>query len=320
MKQTVDICRNFFSASASLGKVAVATALGVIVTLFAGDAYAGPTTGTIISNVLESWKNMTNIFSTIAYLAGAYLSVQSILKFKWHVDNPQKTPLGDPIRRMIAGGAFLSLPFMIRMVQGSLFKDADARPEISSFTDADLTPGGMDELIVNFISDVAGPAQALLMTFAFLAATALLLVGIFRITKSVEEGPRGPTGFGTIMTFISAGALFSFGNSMGAFATSLFGDTTLSTNALIANDVINNVDDREKIEKVIEGLLVFVMLVGYIAFMRGWFVLKDFADGKQGATVAQGLTFLFAGTLAINLGELINALGNTVGINTLSFT
>ncbi|HEX2753172.1 MAG TPA: hypothetical protein VHP34_08775, partial [Alphaproteobacteria bacterium] len=64
----------------------------------------------------------------------------------------------------------------------------------------------------------------------------------------------------------------------------------------------------------------FVMLVGYIAFIRGWFVLKAFADGQQGATVAQGLTFLIGGSLAINLGELVNALQETVGIAGITFS
>jgi hypothetical protein len=48
-------------------------------------------------------------------------------------------------------------------------------------------------------------------------------------------------------------------------------------------------------------------------------LLDSGADGQQGATMAQGLTFLFGGTMAINLGELINALQNTVGVGALTF-
>ena len=124
----------------------------------------------------------------------------------------------------------------------------------------------------------------------------------------------------TIMTFVAAGALFSFGDSIGTFSTSLFGDTQVTTQSAISDEIIVDDDDRERVQTVIEGVMVFVMLVGYIAFIRGWFVLKAFADGQQGATVAQGLTFLFGGSLAINLGELVNALQETVGIAGITFS
>jgi hypothetical protein len=124
------------------------------------------------------------------------------------------------------------------------------------------------------------------------------------------------------MTFIASGALFSFGDSMGSFTSSIFGDANLMSNATIDPNVIANATDRGRIEKVLEGVEVFVMIVGYIAFIRGWFVLKNFADGGQGptASLSGGLTFLFGGALAINLGELVNALQVTVGVSSLTFT
>jgi hypothetical protein len=135
----------------------------------------------------------------------------------------------------------------------------------------------------------------------------------------MEEGPRGPTGAGTIMTFIASAALFSFGDSMGVFTSTLFGDSTINTDATILATVIPDATDRERVEAVVEGVMAFVMIVGYIAFIRGWFVLKSFADGQQGVTLAQGLTFLFGGALAINLGELVNVLQTTLDIGGISF-
>ena len=85
------------------------------------------------------------------------------------------------------------------------------------------------------------------------------------------------------------------------------------------NIVISNATQRDQVTTVLGGLEVFVMIVGYIAFIRGWLVLKNFADGQQGATLAQGLTFLIGGAVAINLGEFVNAITNTVGVNTISF-
>lgn len=305
------------------GKTAL---LSVLFTVALSDsAFAGQKMGEILTNVVVSWGSLTDILSTLAYFAGAFLCVHGIFKFKNHVDNPAQTPLSDGIKRILAGGMFLSLPFMVRSIRGSIFGAGTAQGstnlQTTAGTTANLSAGGLDKMVVDFMTNVAGPAEAMLGAFSYIAAIALLLVGISRLTKKLEEGPRGPAGMGTIMTFIASGALFSFGDSMGTFANSIFGadGRQLKANALVSNTVITEQEDRERIQKVIEAVMVFVMLVGYIAFIRGWFVLKAFADGQQGATIAQGLTFLFGGALAINLGELVNVLMRTVSVTGLSF-
>ncbi len=301
--------------------------LATLFTVVASDAAfaGGDKLGDVFTNLVSSWNGFTNIFSMLAYFAGVTLAIIGVFKFKDHVDNPAQTKLSEGVKRMLAGGMFLSLPFMIRAVRGALFDDAALGSDsitVSGSTKASLSAGGLDKMVVDLMTNVAGPVEAMLGAFSYLAGIALLLVGISRLTKRLEEGPRGPAGMGTVMTFIVSGALFSFGDSMGTFANSLFGDdgSELKTRALVANTVISDTDDRERIQTVIEAVMTFVMLVGYIAFIRGWFVLRAFADGQQGATIAQGLTFLFGGTLAINLGELINVIMRTVDVTGLSFT
>jgi intracellular multiplication protein IcmC len=180
--------------------------------------------------------------------------------------------------------------------------------------------GGMDQMIVDFVSNIYGPVSMLLTSFTYISAIVLLLVGITRLTKTAQDGPRGPTGLGTIMTFLASGALFAFGDMMGSFSSSLFGTATVSTYATISPTVISNSGDAAKISAVVEALMAFIMLVGFIAFIRGWFVLKAFADGNSNATIAQALTFLFGGALAINLGALVNVLQNTVGVSGITFS
>lgn len=289
-------------------------------------AHAGDTVGDIITNLTRSWANVNVILSAFAWLAGAFLGVAGIFKFKDHVDSPSQTPLSAGVKRMLAGGMFLSLPFMVRALRGSLFGDTVVGGNEhdttgwDSMTGATLSAGGLDKMVVDFISNIAYPTEIMLTAFSYLSGILLLIVGISRLTKRMEEGPRGPAGIGTIMTFIAAGALFSFGDSIGTFSSTLFGDEVVQTSASISDEIIEDDEDRERVQAVIEGVMVFVMLVGYIAFIRGWFVLKAFADGQQGATVAQGLTFLLGGSLAINLGELVNALQETVGIDGISFS
>lgn len=308
----------------SSGRILSTVLLSAVMLLAASTAaQAAPeqnTVGWLLENINRSMIKAPNFISFVGYIGGLLLVVTGILKFKDHVDNPMQHPISGGIKRLLAGGMMFSLPMLSMALRGSLFRNETINPEMTGFTNnVQLSDGGLDEMVVHFIGNIIGPAIGLLTAFTYIAGFALLLVGIKRLTKRMEEGPRGPAGAGTIMTFIASGALFSFANSAGVFVTSIFGDNQLMTKVVIGADVISDQTDRFRIQKVIEGLMLFVMLVGYIAFVRGWFVLKAFADGQSGATVAQGLTFLLGGALAINLGELVNALQNTVGVSGLSF-
>lgn len=297
------------------------------VLLAATKAQASPpapieTVGDMLKNIVLSTSNFTNLISLVGYLMGSILTFTGIYKFKEHIDNPMQTKMSEGVKRWFAAGLMFSMPFLTGALRGTLFRDSLLNPEIDNatgFTDANLSNGGMDELIVNFIGNIMQPALGLLTAFTYIAGFGLLLVGISRLTKRMEEGPRGPGGAGTVMTFIASGALFSFANSAGAFLTTVFGDNHLMTNLNISDDVLSAGDDRDRVEKVVEGLMLFIMLVGYIAFIRGWFALKAFADGQSGATMAQGLTFLLGGTLAINMGQVVNILQTTVGVSGITF-
>ena len=278
------------------------------------------TIGDIVTNTQNSFANFPNLLSLLAYMAGLVLSVSATLKLKDHVvGGPGAPALGDGIKRFIAGGAFLSAPFVSESIYHSTFGPG-TQIGVTSRTGAAVDGTGLDGMVVRLMSDIGGPVENLLTGFCYVAAIAFMLVGINRLTKRAEDGPRGPAGMGTIMTFVTSGALFAFGDMMGTFSSSLFGDSTIATRASIANNVGMTTDEAARVQTVIEGVMAFVMIVGFIAFIRGWFVLKNFADGNQGATMAQGLTFLFGGALAINLGELVNALQETVGISGLTFS
>lgn len=278
----------------------------------------------LVNNMKVSWGSFQNIGSAIAWIGGAFLGVQAIYHFKQHVDNPQQTPLSYGVKRMIAGGMLLSLPFSINAVVGSLYgKGASVganKVTATGMNALSTTPGALDQMVVDVMKDIALPLENMLTAFSYLAGLGLLLVAISRLTKRMEEGPKGPAGFGTIMTFIASGMLFNYGSSMGAFASSIFGNNQLMTRITVDPTVISNAADAQRIETVLGALEIFVMIVGYIAFIRGWFVMKNFADGQQGATLAQGLTFLIGGAIAINLGELVNAVQTTVGVTGLTFS
>lgn len=62
----------------------------------------------------------------------------------------------------------------------------------------------------------------------------------------------------------------------------------------------------------IEGVITFVRLLGYIAFVRGWLLLVDYGNGKTDGTMGRALTHIFGGVAAINLNMTLKILANTL--------
>jgi len=289
----------------------------VIMSLFMmSDSYAQTSDklGDVITRLYTSFGDFPKILTVISYMSGLLMAITGIFKFKDHVDNPQN-PLSAGVKRFLAGGMMLSLPYMARIVEGSLMGSGgeDAVIGTTKHTLTTASAGALDGMVYSFIGDIYEPVVALLRVFTYLSAIIFLIVGISRLIKTSQDGPKGPTGMGTIATFLVSGALFSAGGMMGAFTTSLFGNATVSTYANISSTVISDATDANRIAAVVESVMAFIMLVGYIAFIRGWFVIKEFADGGN-ASLAQALTFLFGGVLAINLGDLINVIQASLGL------
>lgn len=279
--------------------------------------------GDMFGNIVNSFGTIPNILTTIAYVSGVFLAVQSMVKFKQHGDAPNQVPISEPVKRLLAGGMFLALPMSLRAAHDTIYGSGIAGTVRSG--SPGWSPSGtgtLDDMVISIMMDASAPFAALLSGFCFISGIAFVLIGISRLTKTAQEGPRGPAGMGTLFCFIIGGALMNINSLMGAFTTSMFGDATTSTFASLTPDVAAALGGgAAQVETVIEAVMAFIMIVGFIAFARGLFVLKAFADGGgQNATVAQGLTFLFGGALAVNLGDLINYLQTTIGVSAFGVT
>jgi hypothetical protein len=58
------------------------------------------------------------------------------------------------------------------------------------------------------------------------------------------------------------------------------------------------------------GVLTFIRLIGYIAFIRGWLLINQAGQGKDG-TLGRGITHIFGGAAAINVQITAGILANT---------
>lgn len=289
----------------------------------------GTSTGSLICGIIVNTGAFPAFLTAIAYLFGLVLGFWGILKVRDHVLNPQQTAIWEGVSRFIAAGAFFALPAIIfvfyNTVSDSALSAIDAE---TSFNNGTAATGscpsglglGLDGLMACFVSDIFGPIHSVLTFFAFVGGMILIMIGISRLLKSAQEGAKGPGGLGTIMTFIIGGALISYNDLMRAVTTSITGDATTKTYAdLQYTDGLSG-DELGAVHAVITAVIKFMILIGLISFVRGLFIVRDVAEGNQQASMMAAVTHIVGGALAVNLGPLLNAVQETLGISTLGVT
>ncbi len=82
---------------------------------------AGETLGTMASQITSSFAAVGRLITAASYVAGLGFAVSAILKFKQHKDNPQQTPIGQPIGLTFIAGVLLFLPSILSATGNTLF-------------------------------------------------------------------------------------------------------------------------------------------------------------------------------------------------------
>ena len=189
----------------------------------------------------------------------------------------------------------------------------------SGFNESATDGGGLDAMVSRLMDDVFGPMTVLINWFGIMAGFLLVFIGITRLLKSTQEGVKGPTGIGTIMTFVTAGALLSFSPMIGALTSSVFGDPLTNSQAFMTYSGGGlDADEQARILSVIGAVVKFVLVLGLISVMRGIFMLRSLAEGGgQQVSMMAAVTHIVGGAIAVNLGPLINAVQSTLGLTSM---
>lgn len=134
-----------------------------------------------------------------------------------------------------------------------------------------------------------------------------IIIGAMALFKLKEVNDGRATIKTPIMWTIVSAALISLPASIGTIAT------TLTSKGYHGTGLLSSIQDTSGLPGVAEalsGVLIFVQLLGHIAFVRGLFLLKDAGAGKDG-TLGRGLTHLFGGAAAINIQTTVGILART---------
>ncbi len=277
-------------------------------------AFAAATLGGVIENTMESADLVPGLFTGAAYLFGLVLGVLGIAKLYEHVQNPNQVPIWDSLKRFLAGGAFFALPIVLEAAYETVAAGIDAAEE-TGFNAPGVSAGGLDAMVARLMEDIYDPMGYLLGGFVYLAGIVFILIGIIRQLKTMQDGVKGPGGIGTIMTFLVGGALLSLGPMMGAWTESMFGTNQIATNGVLQYTQGMTAEEVNHVHTVISAVIAFMMVVGWVSFIRGFFIIRAVSEGDSQASLMAGLTHIFGGALAVNLGPVLNAIQETLDIS-----
>ncbi|HRQ60531.1 MAG TPA: hypothetical protein PLO23_03305 [Alphaproteobacteria bacterium] len=288
-----------------------------------GGASSFSTFGAYTCNLVLYAAAFPSFLNAVSYLFGLVLGLWALLKIRDHVLDPRSTPIWDGASKLIAGGAFFSLPYvvelMVETVTGGDFMGA-AGNTFNEDGSAGCAPAGLDVAMYCFMQDVLGPMHSILNFFTFVVGIGFIMIGIGRLMKNAQDGAKGPGGIGTLMTFLTGGILISFNTVLSAFTESIFGAPTVMTFAELRYTNGLSTDEVKHAHTVISAIVKFMIVVGLISFVRGWFILRDVAEGNGQASKMAAITHIIGGALAVNLGPLLNAVQETLGIASIGLT
>ena len=278
------------------------------------DACGADTMGGIINCLREGTAdNLIAVMEGGAYALGLLFGVTGIIKLKNHVESPNNVPLSDSMKRFAAGGALFALGYL-----REIFENTITNNEASGYGDTgmngDVGDGlGLDGMLIAMMQDIFAPLQLIFASFGYVAGIMLMLIGISRLLKSEQEGPRGPAGIGTIMTFLMAACLFSLNTLSSHLTETMFLDGTFKTNGTLQyadglGDTVGHV------HAVISSIIAFGIIIGWVSIIRGIFIIRGVSEGSGNASMMAAITHLIGGVLALNLGSVVMAVQNTLGI------
>lgn len=310
MKQAVK--KSLFFALGVLGFVAM-SADPAFAQLAGGAGCAQGTLGGMMCNLINGSERVPGVVTGFAYMAGLIAGFLGILKLRQHVENPNSVEIWDPIKRFIMAGAFFVLPYVATALKTTIEGFGGTVYAADTGFNGAAAGVGLDAMIVALVSNIGAPAVWLISWFGWLAGLVFVFIGISRLMKTEQEGPRGPTGIGTITTFLIAGTLFSLNSIVTYINGSIFGTNVVATNGVLQyTDGLGGAAPH--IHAVISAIIAFSIVLGWVSLARGLFIVRGVSEGNSQASMMAAITHLIGGVLAINLGSVIMAVQNTLGI------
>jgi hypothetical protein len=320
MKRIFSRFPGFWGRKASRFACAFFTAV-VAVLLTPHAAEAQTYVGTLICNVANEINGNTpliDLFDAIAFISGTYLFGRALYDLKEHVDDPSpRHPLYKPLAKMVAAAALLELPFFIGWLIGTLFGQQVNGGVLACNPVAPVAVAADPSVMVtNFMNSIQGPLTYLISILCFTIGTFLIVRGLL---KAAKIGTDRNTTTNILANLIIGTVLVSVGECSNVLLATVFGNATIANAATPGAQIVGawpmvtQLNASQSFINAIAAALDFFQLIGMIAFVRGFMIIRNAVEGNGQATMAQGFTHVIGGILAINIYQVLEIFDATLG-------
>ena len=283
--------------------------------------------GGVFYNICANTYYLNPLLTWISYAAGAFFAIQGVHYLRLHSDNPREHKLHTPLMLFMGAMGLLVLPSVV----GTLITSLNL-PIFGGFLicmppgvgagatmggTGSCAGGGLDCMMINFISDIRTPILSLISMISAVTGLYMIVHGLFKASKYGFD-PKTHAMHFILINMVFGALLIAIGGNLYTITSSVFGPTMVLPGSVIQWASLGAVSPE--FANAVQAALQFVQIIGTIAFVRGWIILKKVAETGGGgqATLAQGLTHILGGTLAINIFLFLTIMDTTFGTQLLN--
>jgi intracellular multiplication protein IcmC len=276
------------------------------------------TFGSMLCNARNNFTPLIPLFNAIAYIVAAFMAGQMGFTLVKHYSGDQNSPMVKAVALGVVAGSLAALPSLVGTIQTTLLGTVTGGGASACVAGTVASAGSsvpLDQMMNNFVKNIYAPAFNLLGALAFVIGVFFIVKGMMRGAK-VGTDPRAASPAIIITYLVIGGILVSAAPMLTTMLSSLFGVGTVdsvSSADILAWAKTATGADMTAANNAMRAVLAWVQIIGAIAFIRGFMVMKSAVEGSGQATIAQGLTHIIGGVLAINIFSSLQMFDKTFG-------
>jgi hypothetical protein len=160
------------------------------------------------------------------------------------------------------------------------------------------------------------PLRDLLGIFCFIAGVMMAISALYSAVHLGDDAhKKNASWVSVVIRFAIACVLIGLPTAMQTTWQTAFGSSSIMAYSGLAVSASSGI--FAKADATIRAVLQFIQFFGWLAFVRGWFILKAHFEG-QNARIGAGATHIIGGALAANAVAFISVMEATLGVKLLT--
>ncbi len=311
--------RNITVSSRSLLEKVGTLALFVALFTFASITPShADTLGDIFCRVGLNLYYFTWVFQYVADGVAVFCVAFGIYELGKHTENPREHPLKNGVIYLIVSMMLFSLPSVLEIIIYSIYGEDSGGAGLmcdASGSGAGGGSPGLDTIMANLVDNIKAPMESLIAVIGAAMGIYMTVLGLVKASKYGVD-PRSNNITSILSNIIIGAILFSLATNIDYVMATVFGDPEVMPSEALSWSSGTGVSAQ--FQRAIDAALTFVKIIGLIAFIRGWKIMKDAVEGNGQASAAQALTHIIGGVLAINIPRFLEVMDNTLGTGLLT--